>query len=283
MSSTSPEVLDAEPGVALERAGRRREIARPFAAGDLVENMHAYQELCAALLTDEDYQDFSQREKVGNSWRTVKKRFKKKSAWRKLALAFDLDVEILEVVVDRDEAGNPIRARAKARATTPSGRHQDGDGYCSITESRFVHTDPEKQAQRRERAENDLPATATTRAKNRAISDLLGTGEVSAEEMTGGGSEQEAAGPQYGPEYDKNLLGKMTGAAVVQLAGGDEQRGKTLWRQIVGELGYMPTAAALALIKVSAFQLAFREEPPVVEFRDPLDEADEMAEGRFVE
>ena len=188
---STAEVLDPEPGVALERqTGRRREIARPFAAGELVENMHAYQQLCNQLLTDGDYQEFSQRERVGDRWQTVKKRFKKKSAWRKLALAFDLDVELLEVVVDRDQDGKPVRARATARAVTPSGRRQDGDGYCSIDESRFQHDDPVKQLQRRERAENDLPATASTRAKNRAISDLLGTGEVSAEEMTGGGPDE---------------------------------------------------------------------------------------------
>jgi hypothetical protein len=61
----------------------------------------------------------------------------------------------------------------------------DGDGYCTIDE--FTG----KRA-KNPKLENDLRGTAATRAKNRAISDLVGMGEVSAEEISPGGGRDAA-------------------------------------------------------------------------------------------
>jgi hypothetical protein len=125
-----------------------------------------------------------------------------------------------------------------ARAIAPSGRFQDGDGYCSVDEPRF-----DKSGGRR-KIENDLRTTATTRAKTRAISDLLGTGEVPAEEISGGGEQ----GPPYGPEVAE-AIAKNAGKAAVKLAGGNPQAGIALWKKITAHLGgYMPQAAAIALL-----------------------------------
>ena len=88
-----------------------------------------------------------------------------------------------------------MRAAVAARATQPSGRYMDGDGYCSIDEPRFKTNDG------KQKVENDLRGTATTRAMNRAISGLLGTGEVSAEELSGGDGD----GPPHGPEASIEL------------------------------------------------------------------------------
>jgi hypothetical protein len=41
------------------------------------------------------------------------------------------------------------------------------------------------------------------------------------------------------------------GHACVQLCAGDADRARTLWKLIVEELGYMPLAAAVALIRAS--------------------------------
>jgi hypothetical protein len=68
----------------------------------------------------------------------------------------------------------PLRAEVWARAIAPSGRSMDGDGYCSVDEERFSGPRGNKS-----KLENDLRATATTRAMNRAISGLVGMGEVS--------------------------------------------------------------------------------------------------------
>ena len=235
-----PEIIAS---TAVARRERRSEVLHPLDRQQLVESFREYQALCKELLDDSDYQEFSQREKrADGSWQNVKKRFKKKSAFRKLAVAFDLDVAKVEMVVERDFNGRPLRARAVYRAIAPSGRYQDGDGYCSIDEPRF------SKEKSRERIENDLPATATTRAKNRAISDLLGTGEVSAEEMSGGHEDPVPAGPPLRPVMDATLKAVL-GAACTQVAGGDREKGKTLFDAIKRECGdYFPQAALLAVV-----------------------------------
>ena len=127
---------------------------------DLVENMQSYQELCVALLDD-------------NDWQTIQgKRFPKRSAWRKLAVAYGVSFEIRSAEMVRDDDGNLKSAIFIVRATAPNGRHSDGWGACSVTE---------RNAGRK--ADHDIPATAETRAKNRAAADLFGMGEVSAEEI----------------------------------------------------------------------------------------------------
>lgn len=200
--STEPEVLDAEivhdapaESTSLELAPRQRrsEVIRPLDAGQLVDSFKAYQNLLPQLLDGSDYQD------AGRG-----KRFVKKSGWRKIATAFDLDVVRVHEEVERDEAGHPVRAKAIYRAIAPSGRMMDGDGYCSVEEDRFSGPRGNKS-----KLENDLRATATTRAKNRAISDLVGMGDVSAEEV--GDDQQHQAGPPFGEALPKNqnpLVGK---------------------------------------------------------------------------
>jgi hypothetical protein len=222
----TPPAPDPRPlaSVALVARERRSEVLRPLDREQLVAS---YQELCKQLLDESDYQ------------RDGDRRFKKKSAWRKLATAFDLDVELIREHVERDHSGLPVRAAVIARAIAPSGRFQDGDGYCSIDEPRF-----EKSGGRR-KLENDLRTTATTRAKNRAISDLLGTGEVSAEEIAAGAGEHT---PLYGPQVGDGIA-KNAGKAAVKLAGGDPEAGIALWKKITAHLGgYMPHAAAIALL-----------------------------------
>ena len=138
-------------------------IATPVQMDDA---MKQYQATVAAVLSPSDWQD------AGSDGKFVKK-----SGWRKIAKAFGLSVEIVRSEVERDEDGNPERASVVARAIAPNGQTSDGDGYCSVDEKRFGSN------KGKQKLENDLRATATTRAKNRAISDLVGMGEVSAEEM----------------------------------------------------------------------------------------------------
>jgi hypothetical protein len=127
---------------------------------DAVALQKAFHDLSAALLDKSDYQ------RIGG------KEYKTKSAWRKLAAAFNVSDEIVEKVYDRDpESGRIIRAEFTVRATAPNGRSTVGVGLASVFERHFSNP------------EHDLPATAHTRAKSRAFSDLFGLGEVSAEEM----------------------------------------------------------------------------------------------------
>ena len=90
--------------------------------------------------------------------------------------------------------GQIITARYKVKAILPNGRSTIGVGVCSIYDKiRYTATkkyDADKETPsnfelrgRFSNAEHDVPSTAHTRAKNRAISDLIGAGETSAEEL----------------------------------------------------------------------------------------------------
>lgn len=119
----------------------------------------AYQRITLEMLDESDYQ-------------TIKgKKYKKKSAWRKYARAFNISTEIMSKKISRNEEDHVTEAEFVVRATLPNGRYADGWGNCSSLERGFNHP------------QHDIPATAQTRATNRAISDLIGAGEVTAEEM----------------------------------------------------------------------------------------------------
>lgn len=159
-------------------------------AAKALEAQQAYQELCAALLDSTDVMAIG------------KKEFRKKSAWRKLAVAFNVSVKQLERSVDREGGdGRILRATVVCLATAPNGREVDGMGVCDIFEKCCPGADDNSAGcknksqwhthcpvgcdgrQHFSNPEHDLPATADTRAKNRACSDLFGMGEVSAEEV----------------------------------------------------------------------------------------------------
>lgn len=159
-----------------------------------------YQEMCKRLLDDSDYQAISQWDPVERKKKTRK--FPKKSAWRKLSTALGVTFEIISKEKERDAKGRIINAEFVVRATAPNGRFVDGWGNCNVYErccepgctkdriknSRHKHcSDPpgthEHPQTHFSHAEHDIPATAETRAKNRAASDLFGMGEVSAEEI----------------------------------------------------------------------------------------------------
>lgn len=235
---TAPEVIDADvvteevqPARELVHQPRRGEVLRPLDVTQQKDAMRVYQEGLRQILDEGDWQNAGRGEK-----------FVKKSGWRKIAAWFDLSIELIRDEVNRDEEGRVERACVWARAVAPSGRFADGDGYCDVTESRFA------DERGRKKLENDLRGTATTRAVNRAISNLVGMGAVSAEEVSD--PQSDPAHP-YGPSYDAKI-GKDAGAACVRLAGGEPQKGVALWKLIVGELGgYMPQAAAVALIRAA--------------------------------
>lgn len=141
--------------------------------------MDNYQEVCKALLDKSDYQNIKINGKP--------KPFKKKSAWRKIATAFNISDDIVEKEIIRDDNYQIISATFVVRATAPNGRYGHGTGSCSIFD-KINNKDLEQPSnfelrKRFSNAENDVIGTAHTRAKSRAISDLVGMGEVSAEEM----------------------------------------------------------------------------------------------------
>ena len=134
-----------------------------------------YQDLTTALLSEEDYQN------AGN------KKFKKKSAWRKYGTAFNLSDHVVEKEIIRDDNERIISARYEVEAIAPNGRRAVGVGACSIFDKLkrddTVEPSPFELRKRFSNAEHDVISTAHTRAKNRAIADIIGTGEVTADEV----------------------------------------------------------------------------------------------------
>lgn len=112
--------------------------------------------------------------------------FKKKSAWRKLARYFNISVEIVRV--EREilpDAQNNFLATVTARAVAPWGQRYEEVGACCTDEAMG----------RRVITVADAIATASTRASNRAVSNLIAMGEVSAEEIQKGDPTPRAASP----------------------------------------------------------------------------------------
>lgn len=104
------------------------------------------------------------------------KKFMKKSGWRKFIKAFNLSIELIEK--NTFEFDNDIHAEVRVRAKLPSG--QSVEGYAIKSKSEYYS---EKYKNYGNYNLHNLITTAYTRAVNRAISDLVGFGEVSAEEV----------------------------------------------------------------------------------------------------
>lgn len=95
-----------------------------------------------------------------------------KSFWRKIATFFNLTSEVAKREVLRNDKTQRItEVYFEVKVIAPNGRAMVGVGTCSRYERNFAH------------AEHDITAMAYTRALNRAISDMVAGGAVSAEEM----------------------------------------------------------------------------------------------------
>jgi len=104
------------------------------------------------------------------------KRFRKKSYWRAIATAFRVEARLISE--ERVEHDGDWGYTATYRAVTADGRQCDGDGACMASEK--VDRDGKPTVMQ---TIHNVRAHAHTRAKNRAIADLVGFGEVSADEL----------------------------------------------------------------------------------------------------
>lgn len=136
----------------------------------------AYQELCGknGILDESDFQKIRVKDKDENGqYVYVEREFKKKSAWQKLGRAFNVDTSIIDKEFTRSKTGRINEAYYCIRATLPNGRSVESDALCSRVEKGKKNV-----------SDHTIIATAKTRATNRAISELIGAGEVSSDEMT---------------------------------------------------------------------------------------------------
>lgn len=131
----------------------------------------AYDSACSALIGANDVQVEKGRT------------FKKKSAWRKLARHFGISTAVVNV--QKESVNDVFLATVTVRASAPWGQYAEAVGACGTDEA----------TGRRVITTADAIATAETRATNRAVSNLVAMGEVSAEEMTNGDSAPRQATP----------------------------------------------------------------------------------------
>lgn len=128
-----------------------------------------------------------------------------KSGWRKIATMFNLSVGTFEDerIIQEREGNDIVKWRVKAKVTAPNEKASVGSGMAASNESNHmdlmekrndisdtdhpdvVRVDGKWRVIKDPAAvnEHNIYAIAETRAKNRAISDMVGGGEVSAEEM----------------------------------------------------------------------------------------------------
>lgn len=99
------------------------------------------------------------------------KPFRTKQFWRKMARHYQLADEIThEETLINNQTGQLLGFKLRVTVTAPNGRKAVGVGMCSIRE-------------KKDATDHNLYALAHTRAKNRAIADLVAAGEPSAEEF----------------------------------------------------------------------------------------------------
>jgi len=158
------------------------EVVRPYlSVAEAQERFQQFQELKRGALSQEDLLY------IGNTGAPVKNKklasnvYIKKSGWRKLAVLFNLNTEILhrEKLWGQDEHGDYYVWLFHVRVTAPNGRYCDAEGACTSRDPFFAkrlggYITPN---------EANIILKAQTVAYNRAISDLIGGGELSAEEI----------------------------------------------------------------------------------------------------
>ena len=122
--------------------------------------------------------------------RDGRKQYTTRSGFAKLALGFGLSDEIIEEHELLDKDDEFLGWRVKVRVWQPgSGRQSNGVGACTVLEDNIQRK--EKRTPGRA-VHHDTYATAHTRALNRAISNIVGSAEVSAEEMRAGTTYRES-------------------------------------------------------------------------------------------
>ena len=137
-----------------------------------LEVWKAYQELKGKIIEKSDIQVIQGKE------------FLKKSYWRKVATFFSLTIDV--VSESHEQLGRTIVWHFTIKATAQNGRSSIGTGSCDAYEKATLRDGQYVDRYNKPALPNSLHnirSTAETRATNRAISNLVGGGEVSADEI----------------------------------------------------------------------------------------------------
>ena len=134
-------------------------IVTPVEADRVAEMIKAFDYFKSKVLTDRDFCEIQNKPYV------------KKSGWSKYALACNVSTEVKDERFE-ERNGSRIYHFTYRAIHLPSGRYAEAVGSAS-----------EAEKKRWNHPEHDIRTLAQTRAFNRSISNLVGGGEVSAEEM----------------------------------------------------------------------------------------------------
>jgi hypothetical protein len=132
-----------------------------------IEKFKNFREIKEKVLSEEDKEPIKGKPYI------------RKTGWRKIKTIFNLGQEILSST-RRDIGDGNFSWIFRVRVIAPNGVYTDAEMSCDSLED-FSWMDKEHT---KKKPESAVMAMAQTRAYNRAISDLVGGGEVSAEEMT---------------------------------------------------------------------------------------------------
>lgn len=203
----------------------------------------AYDKACLSLIGPNDVQ------KEGG------RTFKKKSGWRKLARHFNISSDVVRV--EREMVGNDFLATVTVRARGPWGQSAEAVGACGTDEA----------TGRRTITIADAIATAETRATNRAVSNLIAMGEVSAEEMQSKHNATQGSIADGRPAEEKLMpFGKSKGTPLGELAD-EELQSAASWCREKGKFADLAAACNTVLQN--------RNTAPIVD-SDPDGESEEL-------
>lgn len=155
-------------------------VAPAVSAQEAKASWDKYQELKKAIIEPSDVQQIQN------------KQFLKKSYWRKVKTFFNLSVEIVTERYEEREYGD-FAYHFTCKAIAPNGCHTVGTGSCTayekakwdnLSECWSVYNKYSKASeQATPNSVHNVRSMAETRAFNRAVSNLVGGGEVSADEI----------------------------------------------------------------------------------------------------
>lgn len=148
------------PTIPIEEQGKQVVVKPALSTDQALAHFNRFQEIKDRVLTE------------GDKLPIKGKPYIRKSGWRKIKTMFNLTEEILHS--NRQVIENEVIYTYRVRVKAPNGAFVDAEMSCSNKEP-FGRGKPEAA----------VMAMAQTRAFNRAISDLVGGGEVSAEELEG--------------------------------------------------------------------------------------------------
>lgn len=157
------DMANYDTGTALVPAAHSA-LVMPVATADEVRAaVRAYEAMKSAILQKRDVVRISGQDAI------------KKSGWLRIALAFGVSAQVVktELMTATGTQGDDWGYLVIVQATAPNGAFMTGDGMCWASEKVVS-----------QRTRHNVHAHAATRAMNRAISNLVGGGEVSAEELT---------------------------------------------------------------------------------------------------